>query len=128
MAQALNTIPTEITVGAWVYRVDVMEGNPPSGTEDVPDSHLLWGRCNRHTRVIEVCNIGQMEGPLMLASTLVHECLHAIYEDRVRLAIVGRGPDDELLEEMIVQNTEYGMASLMVNNPELQKWLAKYWK
>jgi hypothetical protein len=74
--------PKEIQVGPWRYQVK---------RSIIPDSNSAWGETDFHNREIR---ISTATPDRQLAVTLLHEILHAVYQDR-QLPEPPKRSDDE---------------------------------
>lgn len=102
------SLPKSVKVGYRVYRV---EGWPHNEAR----ASARWGETDRMNFVIRV----QVDGlpPRQVAETLLHEILHCVY---------GVWPIYEKHdEEEIVVAMSAGLATVMVDNPEVFAWIAE---
>lgn len=95
-------LPSEVKVGPYTY--DIVEMSEA-------EFHKCgaYGLCNQVDTMI---SIYQTSNDIFTLDTLLHECLHAIY-DTQHLSLL------EHNEETIVSNFATGMISLLQNNPQL---------
>lgn len=102
--------PTKIKIGAYDWRVVLEEGEGDTCGQADFGAHALrlWPEnltSNNH-----------------LAGTLLHECLHVIF-DNGNLRQLKK--DKEKREEQIVSAFEAGLVSLLRDNPKLFIWMKK---
>ena len=117
MCKTLNTIPTEIKVGPWVYQVFTHEKSNPD--------RELWGLCDRTHYQIHLFRCGDMHSPAYVVGVLFHELFHAIFP-HLGLHPQRTDVDDKpfkTTEENIVYSFELALLQLLVDNPELLEWV-----
>ena len=100
-------LPDTIKIGLRTYTLEVKD--VVTNSDDV-----LWGLCDRASGKIEITQHHDL--PVM-QDTLVHEVLHAVYDDR------GLEKGDE--EERIVKALATGLVQVLVDNPKLRKWVCQ---
>jgi hypothetical protein len=98
-------VPKEVKVGASDIEVRVL-----------PDLDYAGQLVIKHN-YIEVC---EGQGKAQEASTLLHECLHAIFADR--WTFYDHHDKDHKLEEKVVRDLESGLAAFIKDNPKVIKY------
>jgi hypothetical protein len=104
------TIPTSVKVGHLDYKIIVAV---------LPDND--YGNCDSHTQVI---TLTPNQTPQSAADTLLHEILHAIYNDSGLFSI--KRPDEEITVRLIAT----WLKGVFRDNPEVTAFIldaTKYW-
>lgn len=108
----LPTLPKKLKIGAYNYDIVTL---PDYITGD--DDRKKWGLCSPSEQKLTLANIEGMPSSEMLVGLLIHEVIHAIWNDR------NLKPRET--EENIVLAFEVGLVSLFRDNPGLLDWIKK---
>jgi hypothetical protein len=96
-------IPTKVKIGALDYRIEVAV---------LPDND--YGNCDTHTQVIYLTPNQTAQSA---ADTLLHEILHAIYNDSGLFTI--KRPDEEITVRLIAT----WLKGVFRDNPEVTEFI-----
>lgn len=97
------TVPQQVTVGPFRYRIVVDDGRIPDG---------LYGVCDKGQQVIA---LHPFQGEVRSRVTLLHEVLHACADVA--------GVDDDKAEERVVTVLAPVLLAVLRGNPRLVDWL-----
>lgn len=100
----LRTLPRKVKVGAYDFRIRIVEGESPE-----------WGEADVDTQTVSVWP-EDMANPAFLVGIVLHELLHVIYHYE---SLEGKD------EEAVVTGYEVGLISLYRDNPKLLTWIKK---
>lgn len=110
LADMYNTIPKELEIGPWPYKVELT----PELIKG--EAGNVLGQCHRNEHWIKVAVPG-MPSPAAAVGLLLHESLHGIWAN----ADLGQ----KAKEEDVVLAFEIGLVQLLKHNPDLLKWITK---
>jgi len=108
IAKALNEIPETARIGPWKFQI-LLADSAQNDSEDT-----AWGECDFNRHWITIYDCPSMPSCRMLAGTVLHEILHAVWRTQ------NLPPE---IEEDVVSRLETGILSLACDNPKLWKWL-----
>lgn len=108
----MSNLPATVVIGPYRYRVVVDQAIVDAACREA-GAHLC-GSADHQTQTI---SISPKLGPDARAEVLVHECVHAIFEQ----TSVERGLKGDV--ERVVEVLGYGILDLLRRNPELVAYL-----
>lgn len=110
----IKGMPASIVVGATKYKIKLVKNLENNGQD-------LFGVCYRGKQK-EICIDNTPNSSFNVAETLLHEILHAIWEE------FGLTVFKKLDEEQVVNATSAALTTVMMNNPKLNSYFNKQWK
>ena len=103
-------LPKSVKIGCHKYSI-VIDDKIANG-----EGVEYWGLCNRGEFKITISK-ECFKHESILANTILHECLHAIWAER------GLNHQENPPEELIVTLLSNGIQQLYADNPQLRKYL-----
>lgn len=111
MEQLLTSLPRRVKVGAYDYRIELAPKLPDE------DGGRTWGFCDPNNYILHFFDLHEAPSPEWLIGTVLHEILHAVWDERG----IGKRPD----EEKAVSKLEVGLLNFMRDNPKMMNWMKK---
>lgn len=111
----LRAFPTSLKLG--IHRVKILLSLSPE------HNHNAFGRFNGDTDTITISACGPVNTPEKALEVLLHEAAHAI-DSHNQTYIKG----DRDISERVAQIHGMGYTQIIIQNPELLKWVRKYIK
>lgn len=109
LAAWLNMAPKVLRIGAYDHHLEIVDGWLKNDKGE-----NCWGHFQPAKRLISIAVPEQASQPIEIASTLLHEILHAIWYEREL--------GSKAKEEEGVRNIEAGLMLLFRQNPQFMKW------
>ncbi len=109
LAEWLNVAPKTLRIGAYEHTLEFHNGWIKNDKDE-----NCWGYFRPNARAIVIAVPENASQPIEIASTLLHEVLHAIWYERELGA--------KAKEEEGIRNIEAGLMLLFRQNPNFMKW------
>lgn len=111
LAAWLNVAPKVLRIGAYDHTLEFIDGWVPHDKT----GENCWGQYKPSCRQLTVAVPDEVSQPVEIASTVLHEILHAIWYERE----LG---STKVKEEEAVRNIEAGLMGFFRQNPSFLKW------